>query len=93
MSGANTSGAVTCRVGVGIDSTTVGSDQLFMGRLQVANHITTAIWCEYNGRLSEGYHSMAWLEAASALGTTTWYANTTPGVDQLLGGLKVKVWG
>lgn len=71
----NDTGNVSSAVGVGIDSTTVNSAQIF-GGYQVAIASTTQLTAgQYRGFLGIGYHRINWLEWVTATGTTTFYGD------------------
>ena len=67
------SGLISVTVGVGVDSTTVNSANVFAG---LSNTVSigerTAV---YRGYPAAGRHTFVWLEAATAIGTTTWYGD------------------
>ncbi len=62
------------RVGVGVDSTTVDSSQLW-GSPVVAAGAAFPIVCEYRGYPGLGRHKLVWLEKGLGVGTQTWYGD------------------
>jgi hypothetical protein len=71
-------------VGVGIDSTTANSAQLYSGVENAASNLLTA-HCKLRSLFAEGYRAVNWLEWTNGGGTTTYFG----GADQrgLLGRL------
>jgi hypothetical protein len=56
--------------GIGIDSTSTNSAQVFGGVALTAGGQSTG--CQYRGYPGIGYHYLQWLERSGAAGTTTW---------------------
>lgn len=76
----NTIAGTAVLSGVGVDSTTVNSAQVFgiMGLSPVASQKFTS-QAKYRGIPGIGRHYLPWLEYSTAAGTTTWYGdNGTP---------------
>ncbi len=65
--------SVNAAVGVGVDSTTVNSADIFGGFNNAGTSRNTH--CVYRGYPGIGYHYLAWLEISDAAGTTTWYGD------------------
>lgn len=77
--------------GIGIDSTTVNSAQLFGGSSSVVNQFGSC-HADYEGYPGIGYHYVAWLEYSRiTTGTLTWYGDG--GIATLQTGLMGHVWG
>jgi len=72
--------------GIGIDSTSVNSADVFGGYTQTANMM--GIPSSFGGILAAGKHSLTWLEYSTATGTTTWFGTT----NQFKGGIKGSVF-
>jgi hypothetical protein len=70
----NSGGTVAIAAGVGIDSTTVNSAQVYGGGTGSAG-VLGMTTCEYNGFLAAGVHFIQRLEISQASGTTTWYGD------------------
>lgn len=64
---------VNAAVGLGLDSTTVNSADLF-GTSVTAN-VYQALSCQYVGAPGVGFHYLQWLERSGTAGTTTWYGD------------------
>ena len=75
-------------VGIGIDSTTVNSANLFGGQTFTVSHHLNAC---YNGIPAAGRHTFPWLEYSVAAGVTTWYGDA--GVTYLQSGISGIVQG
>lgn len=77
----NTLAGVTAVVGVGIDSTTVNSAKV-SSRPDSPNVTGTVVspMAVYADDTGLGYHSVVWLEASQANGTTTWRGDSGGGV-------------
>ncbi len=65
-------GAAYAGTGVGIDSTTVNSADVFG---QNVNTLNSQIASEYRGRPSAGYHRITWLECGGGVVTMAWYGD------------------
>ncbi len=65
-------GAAYAGVGIGIDSTTVNSADVFG---QNVNTLNSVIPAEYRGRPSVGYHRITWLEAGGGVANMTWFGD------------------
>lgn len=76
--------------GVGIDSSTVNSAQIFFGVMQVVN-LTGPTNGFYSGYPGIGYHSIRWLESSFSSGTTTW-AGDLGAPTAIQSGLKVNIF-
>lgn len=61
-------------VGVGVDSTTANSAQLFHGLANEANHDGQP-QARYADTPLQGYHYLQWLERGNGSGTQTWYGD------------------
>jgi hypothetical protein len=61
--------SIAAAVGVGVDSTSTNSAQVFGGFAPSTGSIVTAL---YKGFLAAGKHNLQWLEISVASGTTTW---------------------
>jgi hypothetical protein len=70
----NSTGGTTAAAGIGIDSTSSNSADLFGAVLGGAD-IGSPLRAVYIGAMSVGYHAINWLEASSATGTTTFYGD------------------
>jgi len=82
----NTAAGVLVQTGVGIDgSTTIASYQR-SPVTQVAN-LRVSVSGDLQGRMGLGWHSLTWLEASAATGTTTWEIDVVPG------GMNGRCWG
>lgn len=69
-------------VGIGLDSTSVNSASIFVGRLATLNTLFGEPTAEYEGFPGLGRHTLVWLERATGA-TMTWYgANTSFGQVQ-----------
>lgn len=66
------SGAQRTTTGIGVDSTSVNSADVFGGGAATASQVNVA---EYNGFPGIGRHTLVWLEWATAAGTATWYGD------------------
>ncbi len=75
----NTTVGAEIQINMGLDSTT-GPSATYrgLGTTLLANYKHYAI-TKYSGTPSAGKHSLSWLEASVAMGTTTWYADGTFG--------------
>ncbi len=78
---ANNNSGVAATCGIGVDSTSTNSAQIFGGL--VASFDVTS--CEYSGYPGIGYHALNWLESSNASGTTTWYGDD--GLSDLQSGI------
>lgn len=72
----NSGGNTGAPTGIGVDSTSVNSAQLWEGATHQATAAFTGI-AKYRGVPGIGYHYLAWLEYSDATGTTTWYGRTS----------------
>lgn len=88
VSAANNVGSVNAAVGVGIDSTTANSADVFGTTVGTGG---TQLMAVYEGYLAVGYHYIAWLEIAAASNTTTFVS--TNSVSYRQAGLVGFVWG
>jgi hypothetical protein len=89
--GSSSVGGFTPSTGVGVDSTSANSADLFSGN---SPNSGTAGLCfaKYKGFPGIGYHYFAWLERSSATtGTTTWIGDF--GNTRLQTGMMGRVWG
>jgi hypothetical protein len=68
-------GGIWFASGVGIDSTTVNSAQVFGGLVSLAGS-ACPVHSKYRGNPALGYHAVNWLEASSATGTTFFGASS-----------------
>lgn len=75
-------------VGVGVDSTSVNSAQVFSG-VTISSNVALASRCEYRGIPGLGYHYLAWLEYGT-VATTTWYGDN--GLSYQQSGMIGEVW-
>lgn len=82
----NTAEAV---VGIGLDSTTTQAANCIYQRGRVTAAAGCSVGAMYNGYPGIGSHSLMWLEASQAVGTTTWFGNVTGGSITGLSG----IWG
>lgn len=81
---ANSAGAVSTYIGIGLDSTTVQSAEVYGDSTQVAN-IGHSLFASYGpSYVGIGYHRLVWLEYSQATGTTTWIGNS-PELSGLVG--------
>lgn len=71
------SAARLCAVGIGVDSTSVNSAQLFGGGVFTTG--TEAAICSYRGYPAAGRHTFPWLERSETGGTTTWLGTDASG--------------
>ncbi len=87
--GANSgvSGAIAGSVGIGIDSTSVNSADIFSEMVNTATGLQKA---EYRGFPGIGYHTLTWLEYARA-GTVSFQGDA--GVADQQSGILAEVWG
>lgn len=79
-------------VGIGIDSTTVNSAQIFQA--PYAGSRGSPAQAQYSGRLTAGYHAINWLEigdVGATSATQTWYGDN--GSTMLQSGLAAQVPG
>jgi hypothetical protein len=67
-----TAGGVAVAVGIGIDSTSVNSADIFSG---AAFTVGLPIFAIIKNQLAVGYHYIQRLEISQATGTTTWYGD------------------
>lgn len=67
-----------CAVGIGVDSTTVNSAQIFGGGVD-GTGLNCTITCSYRGYPAAGRHTLPWLERSETGGTTTWLGTTANG--------------
>jgi hypothetical protein len=74
-SSANSSAASRV-VGIGEDSTSVDSSQINCGTGDASGALGNS-WAILNKIPTAGYHAYTWLETSAAVGTTTWYGETT----------------
>jgi len=81
---ANGSTTITYGVGVGLDSTTVNSAQIFAGMVSTMTTGNLAVTAHYRGLPGLGRHFLAWLEKSSAA-TTTWYGDNNDGTERQSG--------
>lgn len=72
----NTNSSIAAAAGVGIDSTSTNSAEVYGGYLASAGDRYT-LMARYRGTLSAGYHYIAWLEASAATGTTSFYGSAS----------------
>jgi hypothetical protein len=72
----NSLGQVVVAAGIGLDSSTSNSAEIF-GAQTSGNTQYTGIHARYKGYPGVGYHQLRWLEYAQAAGTTTWYGAST----------------
>lgn len=72
----NTSTGVIVVVGIGLDSTTVNSAQLFPKSQILVATGNQPISADYRGIPAAGRHTLTWLEYSQATGTTTWSGNS-----------------
>jgi hypothetical protein len=84
------------QVGIGIDSTTVNSADLFP--LSATNTVTNGIYpitAQWEGFPGVGRHFLAWLEIAQAAGTTTWEGNNPGAIAgaNTHSGIAGELWG
>jgi hypothetical protein len=70
----NTTGGVVAACGIGVNSTTVNSAQVFGGPA-ISSTIIALCPCEYVGVPAIGWNTFAWLQISQATGTTTWYGD------------------
>jgi hypothetical protein len=71
----NTTGGVVTATGVGINSTTVNSAQLFGGPA-ISNTVIALSPSSYRGSAALGWGVYAALESSQATGTTTWWGDS-----------------
>lgn len=76
----NTSTNIVGAVGVGVDSTSVNSADLYGG--SNFSQVPTELHAYYEGMPGIGYHFLAWLEYSVATGTTAWYGDAGLAVIQ-----------
>lgn len=70
----NTAG-ITAAVGIGIDSTSANSAQVFGNNANNGGSAKGAMSADYAGTVALGYHFLTWLEISIAGGTTTWFGD------------------
>lgn len=74
--GSNTSASIALVSAIGLDSTTAkASDSPGITVATVAAGVGVAMLTNFNGNVGAGRHSLVWLEASQASGTTTWYGD------------------
>lgn len=76
-------------VGIGLDSTTVNSAQIFAGGVADTTAVNKSCHAAYEGCPGLGYHYLAWLEYGQSA-TLTWYGDA--GVTQLQSGIVGEVF-
>jgi len=69
----NSPNAPNAAVGIGLDSTSVNSADLFGGGIVANNFAQVSAF--YSAPVAAGRHTFVWLEISQALGTTTWYGD------------------
>lgn len=80
-----TTSAVSCAVGIGLDSTTVNSSINTFSSTDTTNSPSEhATWTGYPG---VGRHFLAWLEFASGTPTQTWYGSAGGGTQSGISGM------
>jgi len=86
----NSSSNISVTTGIGVDSTSANSAQVFGYSIPVAG---TVVWssAHYKGIPGVGRHFLAWLEYSSASGTTTWYGDVNLPA-QFQSGIRGVVW-
>jgi len=67
-------GAAYAGTGIGIDSTTVNSADIFGQNVDTLNGVISS---EYRGRPSAGYHRITWLECGGGVANMVWYGDAT----------------
>lgn len=83
VTSSNTSANVITTVGIGLDSTTVDSSSIRLNpSFAVAGSTAVPCFSRYKAVVAAGRHFLAWLEASSATGTTTWFGNHAGVNDQ-----------
>ncbi|MBI1859773.1 MAG: hypothetical protein HYR96_02500 [Deltaproteobacteria bacterium] len=85
----NSTGQVDVSAGIGIDSTSSNSANVYGGK---AHTVGTSTFASYTGFPGVGYHYGQWLEIAQASNTTTWYTDLQSGGSQRMGGLRGEIW-
>lgn len=89
--GANDTVAVGLYVGIGVDSTTVNSAQIYVTGLGAAATSGANGWAMYEGLPGIGRHALVWLESAvSGSGNTTWWGTQA---GQRVSGIHGEVMG
>ena len=76
--------AVYVAVGVGIDSTSANSAQIY-GGYNGGSGVHSALYANYTDIPAAGLHTFAWLEISQASGTTAWYGDA--GISYLQSGM------
>ena len=71
---AGNAGAPSLAVGVGVDSTSANSAQIYGAKIGGAGGHVPAL-AIYDDIPAAGLHTFAWLEISEATGTTTWYGD------------------
>ena len=66
--------AVYVAVGIGIDSTSANSAQIY-GGYNGGSGVHSALYANYTDIPAAGLHTFAWLEISQASGTTAWYGD------------------
>lgn len=75
-------------VGIGLDSTSVNSANIFvLGSGSTAGANTDTAQAFYEGVPSGGFHELVWLEKSVATGTTTWFGDNTAGAMPMQAGI------
>lgn len=69
----NTSATITVGPGIGLDSTTANSAQIYGGFC--VNGAFSQLQSDYRGCPGPGYHYLQWIEYSTASGSTTWYGD------------------
>ena len=63
----------TVTAGIGLDSTTVNSAQVYMNQNVTSNTQVAPIFAIYAGNVGIGRHTLVWLEKGAGTDTQTWY--------------------
>lgn len=80
---ANDTGGAAASVGIGLDSTSTNVAGALVTQITLGAALTGyAAGAKYVGFPGLGYHYLAWLEAATATGNTTWYGDNASSVLQ-----------
>lgn len=82
----NTAAGVLVQTGIGLDGSTAIASYQRSPVTQVSN-LRVSISGDLQARMALGWHSLTWLEASAATGTTTWEIDTVPG------GMNGHCWG
>lgn len=77
---------INAAVGVGVDSTSVNSAQVYVG-VSVTSGVVRA---DYSGFPGAGFHFLQWLEISQATGSTTWFGDG--GLSYQQAGLVAEGW-